>query len=66
MTLSEVEEPNRIIMAKDARTIVTLECEVCKERNYQTEKNTKLQKERLQLKKFCKRDKKMTLHKEAK
>ncbi|HOR57858.1 MAG: 50S ribosomal protein L33 [Patescibacteria group bacterium] len=53
-------------MAKDAREIVTLECEVCKERNYQTEKNTKLQKERLQLKKFCSKCKKHTLHKEAK
>lgn len=53
-------------MAKDARQIVTLECEVCKERNYQTEKNTKLQKDRLQLKKFCAKCKKHTLHKEAK
>jgi len=53
-------------MAKDARNIVTLECEVCKVRNYQTEKNTKLQKERLQLKKYCKNCKKQTLHKEAK
>jgi len=53
-------------MAKDAREVVTLECEVCKERNYQTEKNTKLQKERLQLKKFCPKCKKHTLHKEAK
>jgi len=53
-------------MAKDAREIVTLECEVCKERNYQTEKNTKLQKERSQLKKFCSKCKKHTLHKEAK
>lgn len=53
-------------MAKDARTIVTLECEVCKERNYQTEKNTKLQKERLQLKKYCKNCKKPSIHKEAK
>jgi len=53
-------------MAKDAREIVTLECEVCKKRNYQTEKNTKLQKERLQLKKYCKKCKKHTLYKEAK
>ncbi|MCX6812137.1 MAG: 50S ribosomal protein L33 [Candidatus Berkelbacteria bacterium] len=53
-------------MAKDARVIVTLECEVCKSRNYQTEKNTKLQKERLSLKKYCKKCKKNTLHKETK
>jgi len=53
-------------MAKDAREIVTLECEICKERNYQTEKNTKMQKERLALKKYCSRCRKHTLHKEAK
>ena len=53
-------------MAKDARTIITLRCDECKESNYQTEKNTKLQKERLQLNKYCKRCKKQTLHKEAK
>jgi len=53
-------------MAKDARTVVTLECEGCKERNYQTEKNSKLQKERLQLKKYCKKCKKSILHKETK
>ena len=53
-------------MAKDAREIVTLECEVCKERNYQTEKNIKLQKERLQLQKFCSKCRKKTMHKETK
>lgn len=53
-------------MAKDAREVITLECPVCKERNYQTNKNTKLQKEKLELKKYCKTCKKHTPHKETK
>lgn len=53
-------------MAKDARTIITLECSVCKERNYQTEKNTKLNKEKMEIKKYCATCKKHTLHKETK
>ncbi|PIU24457.1 50S ribosomal protein L33 [Candidatus Berkelbacteria bacterium CG08_land_8_20_14_0_20_39_8] len=53
-------------MAKDAREVITLKCSECKEGNYQTSKNTKLQKERLELNKFCKRCGKHTLHKEAK
>jgi large subunit ribosomal protein L33 len=53
-------------MAQDARNIVTLECPKCKERNYQTEKNTKLDKEKLVLNKYCPDCKKHTLHKETK
>jgi large subunit ribosomal protein L33 len=53
-------------MAQDARNIITLECKECKERNYQTEKNTKLDKEKLELKKHCATCKKHTLHKETK
>ncbi len=53
-------------MAKDAREVITLECTVCKERNYQTDKNTKLQKDKLELNKYCKSCKKHTLHKETK
>jgi len=56
------------IMAKDARTIVTLECEVCKERGHHTEKRLKGQDviKRIELKKYCKKCKKSTLHKETK
>ena len=55
-------------MAKDARTIVTLECTECKNRNYQTEKRVKGQDapKRLEFKKYCKHCKKRTLHKETK
>ena len=55
-------------MAKDAREIVTLECTVCKSRNYQTEKRLKGQDviKRLEMEKLCKKCNKRTPHKETK
>ncbi|OIP22766.1 50S ribosomal protein L33 [bacterium CG_4_10_14_0_2_um_filter_33_32] len=53
-------------MAKDNRPVITLECSVCHERNYSTTKNAKTQKERMELKKFCKRCRAHTVHKESK
>jgi large subunit ribosomal protein L33 len=55
-------------MAKDARKLVTLECEVCKSRNYHTEKRLKGQDviKRIELSKYCKTCKKKTAHKESK
>ena len=55
-------------MAKDAREVVTLECEVCKNRNYHTEKRLKGQDviKRIELVKYCPVCKKRTLHKETK
>jgi len=52
-------------MAKDARVIVTLACEECKERSYTSSKNKKTTPDRIQLKKYCPRCKKHTLHKET-
>jgi len=48
--------------------IVTLECEVCGERNYTTNKTKKMQQQRLKLslKKYCPKCRKHTLHKEVK
>ncbi len=48
--------------------IVTLECESCAERNYTTTKTKKMIQERtkLELKKYCKRERKHTIHKEIK
>jgi len=51
-------------MAKDARAIVTLACEVCKERNYTSSKNKKSNQDRVQLKKYCSSCRKHTVHKE--
>ncbi len=48
------------------RITVQLECTECKRRNYSTTKNKKNTKERLELKKYCKFDKKVTMHKEVK
>ena len=56
-------------MAKKSKQInkrVTLECTECHERNYATTKNSKNNPERMELKKFCPRCKKTTLHKETK
>ena len=48
------------------RVNVNLECTECKRKNYSTEKNKKNTSERLELKKYCKFDKKVTTHKEVK
>jgi len=48
------------------REIVTLQCGDCKERNYSTTKNRKTTPDRLELKKFCRRCRKHTPHKEVK
>ncbi|WP_018249370.1 50S ribosomal protein L33 [Orenia marismortui] len=48
------------------REIITLECTDCKRRNYSTTKNKKNQRERLEIKKYCKFCKEHTVHKETK
>ena len=54
-------------MAKKAnRLVVRLTCTECKERNYTTEKNRKNDSGRMELKKYCKRCRAHTLHREAK
>ncbi len=47
-------------------SIITLQCQNCKERNYSTVKNKKNDPDRLELKKFCPRCRKHTLHRETK
>ena len=51
---------------KGANQIITLECTVCKERNYTTTKNKKKYTERLELNKYCPRCCKHTPHREIK
>ncbi|WP_034303101.1 50S ribosomal protein L33 [Alkalibacterium sp. AK22] len=48
------------------RVNVTLECTDCKERNYLTAKNKRNNTERLEVKKYCPRERKVTLHRETK
>ena len=45
------------------RSLVTMACTECKQRNYQTKKNDP---DRIELNKYCKFCKKHTLHKETK
>jgi large subunit ribosomal protein L33 len=55
-------------MAKktEARVIIHLACSECRERTYTTTKNKKNDPQRLELKKYCPRDRRHTVHKEAK
>jgi large subunit ribosomal protein L33 len=52
--------------AGDVRVVVNLACEDCKRRNYTTYKNKRNTPDRLELNKFCRWDRKVTKHKEAK
>ena len=48
------------------RTIIQLECTVCKERNYSKTKNKRTMTDKLILSKYCPRCRKHTDHKETK
>lgn len=48
------------------RVNITLECTECKERNYLTSKNKRNSPDRLEVKKYCPRERKVTLHRETK
>ncbi len=48
------------------RVNVTLECTECKERNYITVKNKRNNPDRIEMKKYCPRDRRETLHREIK
>lgn len=52
--------------AAGSRLVIQMECTECKRKNYATEKNKKNTNERLELRKYCKFDKKVTTHKETK
>ena len=52
-------------MARQGREIITLQCSECKRRNYSTTKNKKTMTEKLELKKFCRHDRKHTVHRET-
>ena len=51
---------------KGVRIIVTLECTECKERNYTTEKSRRNDPNRMEVMKYCSRERKHTLHRETK
>jgi large subunit ribosomal protein L33 len=62
-----VEEGRHSVVAKatDVRPKITLACVECKERNYITRKNRRNDPDRIELKKFCPRDGKHTVHRET-
>ncbi len=49
-----------------ARDLVRLICTECKEENYYTDKNKKLNPERIEMKKYCPRCNKHQIHREKK
>ncbi|MDD2471727.1 MAG: 50S ribosomal protein L33 [Dehalococcoidales bacterium] len=55
-------------MAKkgEARMVITLACNECKERNYTTEKNKRNDTQRLELNKYCPRCRTSRPHREVK
>ncbi len=52
-------------MASDKRPPITLACEVCKRRNYVTNKNKTNTRDRLELNKFCRWCRTHTAHRET-
>ena len=51
--------------ATDIRPKITLACQECKSRNYIPRKNRRNDPDRLELKKFCPKDRKHTVHRET-
>jgi large subunit ribosomal protein L33 len=51
--------------SQDVRPKITLACTECKERNYITKKNRRNDPDRLEMKKFCPRDGRHTVHRET-
>jgi large subunit ribosomal protein L33 len=49
----------------EVRIAVTLACEDCKRRNYQTDKNRRNDPERIEMRKFCRWCGRHTAHKET-
>lgn len=57
---------NKKLEDKNMRVKVTLACQECKQRNYNTMKNKKNDPDRLEMKKYCRFCKKQTVHSETK
>jgi large subunit ribosomal protein L33 len=61
-SISKVKNGGGVMPRED----LILRCTECKEENYITTKNKKAHPEKMEIKKFCKRCNKMTVHKEKK
>ena len=63
---SEQEQERKADVPKNEKRVkVTLACDVCKRRNYITMKNRQNDRERIEMKKYCRWDRRHTLHKET-
>jgi large subunit ribosomal protein L33 len=63
---SSSDEPRTREMPKNEKRVkITLECQTCKRRNYITTKNKINDRERIEMKKYCKFDRAHTVHKET-
>lgn len=51
---------------KIMRVNITMECTECKERNYISKKNKRNNPDRVEFKKYCPRERRVTLHRETK
>jgi large subunit ribosomal protein L33 len=51
--------------SSDVRPKITLACTECKERNYITKKNRRNDPDRLEMKKYCPRERRHTVHRET-
>ena len=51
--------------SSDVRPKITMACVDCKDRNYITKKNRRNDPDRIELKKFCPRDRRHTIHRET-
>ncbi|MBT3294180.1 MAG: 50S ribosomal protein L33 [Verrucomicrobia bacterium] len=49
-----------------SRDLAILACMECKRRNYTTTRNKKVQTDRIEIKKYCRFDRRHTLHREVK
>jgi large subunit ribosomal protein L33 len=54
-----------LMAATDVRPKITLACQECKNRNYITRKNRRNDPDRIELKKYCPKDRKHTVHRET-
>jgi large subunit ribosomal protein L33 len=59
------KETATVAKQTDVRPKITLACVECKERNYITRKNRRNDPDRLELKKYCPRDRRHTVHRET-
>src|SRR6516165_2249520 len=63
--LPDGTKEQEIVPKNEKRVKVTLACDVCKRRNYITVKNRQNDRERIEMKKYCRWDRRHTLHKET-